>query len=469
MKPEKQAVRWLLILSAAALALVGLGVILANTRQPKEDDKGLKILDREGTVLVTAASRSALYDAEQWAYLELALEEAAAAVAQRENCTEAEAEQRLFRDEYSIYTAFDKAAYEALGAVETTLGDAQDAAAVLTDLQGNILAVRSTDPTNYAKERRSPCSAFKTLSVYVPALEKGTVNWSTLYEDSPYKQLQSDDGSVQDWPLNATRTYSLEQRTVYEALRTSLNTVAVKCLADVGVQSSMEFLQTNFGIPLKEEQHLLETYGQEEVIGNIALGYLETGITPVEMAGYYQIFANGGVYTQPRTVVKILDGDGMPVHFEKPEQKQVIRPETADTMCKLLQGVVSGGGTGADARCPDVEVAGKTGTGDQYADNWFVGITPGYSLTVWHGQSDSNHAEEAFAAAVQSFYELRPEENRKFVTHKNLTQLAYCIHSGKAFSEHCSLIETGYFENADTLPVCVVCGNNQQTGGSNNE
>ena len=471
MKPDKQTVKWLLILSAAALALAGLGFAIGQ--QPKNEDKGLKIFDREGAVLLTAASRSAFYNTEQWAYLELAVEEAAAAVAQRENCTAQEAEQRLFQEGYSIYTAFDKTADEALGAVAATLGGEQDTAAVFADLDGNILAVRSTDKSqkqvNYATQRRSPCSSFKALSVYTPAVEMGKVNWSTLYEDTPYKQIQNDDGTARDWPSNATGTYSEKTVTVYEALRTSLNTVAVKCLADVGVQAAMEFLRTNFGIALKEEQHMLETYGQEEVIGNLALGYLETGITPVEMAGYYQMFANGGLYRQPKTVVKILDTDGAPVYFEKAEQRQVIRPETADTVNKLLQGVVMSGGTGVQARCPDVEIAGKTGTGDHYADNWFVGVTPGYSLAVWHGKSDGNHAAEAFSTAIRSFYQHRPEENRKFVTHKNLTQIAYCVHSGKAFSEHCTLIETGYFENADTLPVCDVCGNNKHTGGSNNE
>ena len=310
---------------------------------------------------------------------------------------------------------------------------------------------------NYAQERRSPYSSFKALSVYTPAIEKGVANWSTMYPDTPYKQLADENGQLRDWPANATGVYSQENLPVYEALRKSLNTVAVKCLADVGVTKSMEFLQTSFGIPLKEEAYVAQNYSEEEVIGNIAMGYLETGITPVEMAGYYQIFANGGVYTEPASVQRICTMDGAEIYTWDRSSKQVISEATADLMNKLLQGVVKPGGTGEAVHCYDVEVAGKTGTGDGHGDNWFVGVTPGYSLAVWHGQNDTNQASEMFAAVVNQLYMLLPDENTKFITHENLNQVAYCAHSGKTVSSACSLIEVGYFKNKDLLPVCDVC------------
>ena len=294
--------------------------------------------------------------------------------------------------------------------------------------------------------------------MYTPAVEKGVANWSTVYKDSPYKQIKNNDGEMLDWPANASGTYSQQNTTVYDALRTSLNTVAVKCLEDVGVAESVTFLQTQLGIPLKQEQQVIDKYGAEEVIGNVALGYLETGITPVEMAGYYQMFANGGFYTSPQAVSKITAQDGTQVYVRKPEQKQVISAATADVMNKLLQGVVDQGGTGSKARCREVEVAGKTGTGDEYADNWFVGITPGYSVAVWHGQSDSNHAAEMFSGVVSDLYTKQPNANRKFITHQNLKQVIYCTVSGKAISKNCTVIDMGYFASKNTPQICDQCG-----------
>ena len=435
-----------------------------NTPEPEETlpRKNLTIYDSQGDPMITTDHYSGIYDQENWAYLELVLEETAAWIAEQESCSMIDAREHLFTRGYQIYTAYDAAAFKALKAIPSRWGtDACHTAAVLTDLKGSIVAAYCCNADgkylNYALERRSPYSSFKALSVYTPAVEQGIVNWSSVYTDSPYKKLKGEDGSLQDWPANASGSYSMEPAVVYDALRKSLNTVAVRCLKDVGVKNAMDFLQNAFGIPLKEETFVLANYGEEEVIGNIALGYLETGITPVEMAGYYQIFANGGFYASPKAVTCIKGEDGTVLYKPENKLKQVISPATADTMNKLLQGVVKTGGTGAAAASRDVEIAGKTGTGDDYADNWFVGVTPGYSLAVWHGSHDSNQAAEMFAAVIQRLYSDLPEGNRKFITHHNLVQIVYCEHSGKAFSENCTRIDVGYYASKDALSVCDAC------------
>lgn len=424
--------------------------------------KAVTLYDAQGNVLVTTETGTEIYELENWAYLEMVLTETVEIIARQKDCSEGEARQRLFTEGYRIYTAFDATAFGALKTVKERWGMTCNTACAITDLKGSLLAVYSTDlkekQINYAIERRSPYSSFKALSVYTPALEKGIASWSSMYMDSPYKQLKNEDGKLQDWPANASGTYSGESLPVYEALRKSLNTVAVKCLKDVGITDSMTFLQDKLGISLTEETYVVKNYGEEEVIGNIALGYLETGITPVEMAGYYQMFANGGSYSVPKTVREIRLEDGAPWYTRQAEAEQVISPGTADTMNKLLQGVVADGGTGESARCGDIAVAGKTGTGDDYADNWFVGVTPGYSLAVWHGQHESNQADQMFAMVIRELYSQLPDANRTFVTHHNLHQIAYCVHSGKAFSAGCTQIEVGYFANKDTLPVCDTCG-----------
>ena len=464
MKKSNQIVISALLL-AALLVIAGVvwllfGQVLGGT-DGNAEGKGMTIFNAKGEEMIIVKTPADIYGSEYWAYLEIVVSEAQEIIAQKENCKTQEAYDRLFADGYQVYTAFDPVAYTALTMVSGGWGETCDTAAVITDLNGGLLAVNSSDvkgrQINYTQERRSPYSSFKALSVYTPAIENEVVNWASMYEDSPYKQLEDKDGQPQGWPANASGTYSQADTTVYDALRKSLNTVAVKCLKDVGITKSMEFLRTNFGIPLKEETYVVQAYGEEEVIGNIALGYLETGITPVEMAGYYQIFANGGVYTAPASIQKICAADGADLYVREQSSKQVISETTADLMNKLLQGVVADGGTGESAQVYDVEIAGKTGTGDNYADNWFVGVTPGYSIAVWHGQHSKNEADDMFAAVIWELYNAMPNANRKFITHKNLHQIVYCAHSGKAVSSACARIDIGYFNRMDALPVCDVC------------
>ncbi|MBE7001720.1 MAG: hypothetical protein E7421_03345 [Ruminococcaceae bacterium] len=450
-----------LVVSVGALWLFFGRLPIPEPEKGNTKNEAITIYDAQGNVLITTNTGVDIYDTEYWAYLEIVLAEMTQIIQQQEQCDTAQARNKLFTQAYQIHTAFDKTAFEALQKVESRWGKNLNTAGAITDLNGNLLAVRCTDTkdkqVNYALERRSPYSSFKALSVYTPAVEQGVANWSTMYVDSPYKQIKDDAGKLEDWPANATGIFSQKKMTVYDALRFSTNTIAVKCLKDVGVTRSVEFLQERLGIPLTQEEYVIEKYGEEEVIGNIALGYLEVGITPVEMAGYYQMFANGGSYIPPKTVQTVNLKDSSVWYTRKEEPKQVISSATADTMNKLLQGVVAAGGTGAMAQCSGVDVAGKTGTGDNYADNWFVGVTPGYSLALWHGQHDTNQAEEMFAAVIENLYSKLPNANRKFVTHHNLYQIAYCVHSGKAFSSECTLIDVGYFASKDTLPVCETC------------
>ena len=449
------------------LALVAGGcaiwLLLSKPEAPPGSTGGnaVTVYDARGNVLLSTNTTYDIYDAEQWAYLEIVLAEMTELIAEKEDCSLAQAREQLFAQAYQIRTSFDSTVFESLKVLGSGWGETCNTAGAVTDLNGSLLAVYCTDTegirTNYALERRSPYSSFKALSVYTPAIEQKLINWSTMYQDSPYKQIKDENGNLRDWPSNATNRYTGENMTVYDALCQSVNTVAVKCLADVGVQSSIDFLQESFAIPMKQEEAAAKDYGEEEVIGSIALGYLEEGVTPVEMAGYYQIFANGGRYTAPKSVTKITGADGSSIYTRQTELKQVIRPATADTMNKLLQGVLESGGTGDAITFRDVEIAGKTGTGDDFQDNWFVGVTPGYSLAVWHGTYTSNQAPQLFSAAVRALYKTQPEAPQSFALHQKLQQMAYCVYSGHAFGPNCTDIAAGYFENAEVLPECSTC------------
>ena len=455
----------LAVRSALALAVSACLLLGGCAKAPPVQGKEVTITDSGGNVLAKANSEGKLFESEYRNYIEIVYDEALQLLIRQEGCTREEAKQLLFAKEHQIKTAFDPDAHKALSTLEIVWKDSCAIGAAITDLQGNLLAAGSVDPAgqnkNYALERRSPCSSFKALSVYTPAVERGVVHWSTLFEDSPYKQL-TENGTDRDWPANATGKYSMANTPVSDAVSQSLNTVAVKCLKELGVEESIAFLQNRFGIPLEEEEYVLKAYGEEELLGSIALGYPETGITPVEMAGYYQIFGNGGIYTAPRTILSVTAGEET-LYQQEAAGRQAVTPETADIMNKLLQGVVARGGTGERASCSGIEVAGKTGTGENNQDNWFVGVTPAYTLAVWHGEHSENDASEMFSAVMQALYDTKPNAPTKFVSHATLQQIAFCEESGMAYSPDCDMIKVGYYSNKEALPLCEQCGKEEGT------
>lgn len=422
--------------------------------------KEVKIYGKDNEVFATINSASLekvkLEDENYRAYLELILDEALQVISEAKECSKEKAEKILFDEKYAIYTSFDKKVYNSLkDTYKNYEKNVMSFGSAVTDTKGNLLAVYSGGNTegdyiNYATTRTAPYSSLKPLSVYAPALEKGTISWSKTYEDSPIKQIEQENGSKRDWPANASNSYSNEQVFVYDAVKQSLNTVAVKCLQEYGVENSIRFLKENFNISLAFEESRIHTLGEDEIIGNIALGYLYDGVSPVEMAGYYQSFATGGIYTEPKTVTKICDAQGETLYERKQEGNMVMNYETAFVMNQLLQGVVTRGGTGEAAHCEGVQIGGKTGTGSE--GNWFVGFTPEYTCAVWHGKElMKNQAAEMFSKAVSQFTH---NEKASFPECKTVKISAYCLESGKLFSGNCRKVDKGYYTSLDTTERC---------------
>lgn len=301
------------------------------------------------------------------AYLDMVIEEAA---------------ERYGMDEqdltsgYKIYTGMIPAAQKTL---ENTLKNdyllkahpGLDAGATILDPKtGEIVAVgggRSylSGYLNRALLPKQPGSSIKPISVYAPAVEEKGYTEYTPVLDAPI--------TVNGWsPQNYSRSYSgwVPLRTV--AAR-SLNAATVRLLHEVvGVETGAEYAQ-KMGLPLKKEDRYLAP---------LALGGLTEGVNTVQMAGAYSAFANDGKIIEPHTIRKIEDWDGDEVKPKKePEERQVFSPQTARVMTKILKGVVEGG-TGWNARIPGWEVAGKTGTTQNYKEAWFVGYTPRFVMAT---------------------------------------------------------------------------------------
>lgn len=417
----------------------------------------LKILSSDGAVIAEYKSLKAMLKDENSAYLEIVANEAADIIAKVQKCNEKQAKKQLFKGEYTVYTAFDSDINKKLKDACVSYDGEMNVGSAVTDLNGQLVAVYSTpskDGENYATIKTDPCSAFKPLSVYAPAIDEGIIYWSSRYEDSPYKQVKGEDGFWRDWPKNANNVYTKRYAYIFQAIKESINTVAVKCLADYGVNNSVEFLEKNFDIALSYEKYTSSVYGEDEIIGNIALGSLRKGVSPLDMAGYYQIFANGGSYTEPRAILKICDAKGNEIYKREAESKAVIKGSTSELMNRLLREVVTADGTGSKAAVEGIEIAGKTGTDEVGGNNWFVGVTPQYSCSVWHSDSTKNIAAEIYSKAVKSIYEAKPTAVKSFTYSQGLMSVAYCTETGKMAKAGCILIRLGYYTQDNVPDLC---------------
>ncbi len=241
---------------------------------------------------------------------------------------------------------------------------------------------------NFATQtRRQPGSAIKPLVSYAPALMEG---------------YRSND-MIQDVPTNfgdyTPSNYGGRYHgwvTLEESLVRSLNVPAVALLREIGIDKGMELARAA-GLPLTNEDRTLA----------VALGGLSRGVSPLNMAQAYTMFANNGVWSEAHAITEIFDYDGRLLYRARPNQKQLITPETAYEMTLMMQKVVTQG-TGTQARM-DRPVAGKTGTTqlpdtpefrdangrviEGTRDAWFVGYTPGLTAAIWLGypNTDRDH------------------------------------------------------------------------------
>ena len=229
--------------------------------------------------------------------------------------------------------------------------------------------------------QRQPGSSFKPIFDYGPAIEN--LKWSTghLIDDQP--TTYSNGQPIQNWDHQYHGML-----TIRTALQESYNIPALLTLRAVGLSNAQSFAE-KLGI----------TFPQNQVYESYAIG--SNLVNPLEMAGAYSAFGNGGIYNQPTFVDKVVYPDGKVVNF-KPQPKRVMHDYTAYMITDMLRTVVHSG-TGTAANVPWLDVAGKTGTTNfddktiaQFGypanatnDSWFCGYTPQYTMAVWTGYPEN--------------------------------------------------------------------------------
>lgn len=243
---------------------------------------------------------------------------------------------------------------------------------------GNLGFNRATDAM------RQPGSTFKVLASFLPFIDTGG-GLVDCFNDQPY---EFENGTpVKNW-YSGYRGWS----SIRDAIRDSMNIIAVETITDVTPEKAFEYLEKmGFTTLVKKE-----TSSDGEIFSDVqqatALGGLTYGITNLEITAAFASIANMGTYEKPVYYSKVYDHDGnLVIDNTDPtaNAKEICKKTTAYQLIDAMKDVVtSGTGTAAKLATGGV-AAGKTGTTSNNYDHWFCGMTPYYTASVWFGY-DSN-------------------------------------------------------------------------------
>lgn len=221
---------------------------------------------------------------------------------------------------------------------------------------------------------RQPGSSFKPF-IYSASLEKG-LSPSTIINDAP---ISFDGGQTggQPWePKNYDGKYD-GPITMRKGLMKSKNMVSIRILHKIGAKYGQEYA-TRFGFDADKNPPYL----------TLALG--AGAVTPLQMAGAYAVFANGGYKVNPYLISRITDANGTTLSEVKPdragdEANRVIDARNAFLMNNMLRDVVKGGTAVKAMSLKRTDLAGKTGTTNDSFDAWFAGYQPNIVGIAWIG------------------------------------------------------------------------------------
>ncbi len=317
---------------------------------------------------------------------------------------------------------------------------------------GHILAMtggRNFDETKYnraVQARRQPGSAFKPF-LYTAAIDNGYTTVDKLL-NQPVVVINPD-GSRWD-PENYEKDFG-GPTTLRDALRGSINLVAVRLIQEIGPRVVAEYA------------HRMGITTQLRPFPTLALGTSE--VIPLELVSAYSVFANQGVRVEPVSIIRIEDRFGNVIYETHPRRREVLSKATAYIMTNMLESVVNSG-TGQRIRSSFQfydTAAGKTGTTNNYTDAWFVGFTPRLTAGVWvglddpqltlgHGESGAMAALPIWASFMKTVYDTLKLPDATFQQPSDVVRLQICMDSGKLATNFCPKVTTEVF-NAKYHPT----------------
>ncbi len=221
---------------------------------------------------------------------------------------------------------------------------------------------------------RQAGSSFKPF-IYSASLEKGFTAASVI-NDAPLTFSASQTGSESWEPKNFDGKFEGPMR-MRTALAKSKNLVSVRILQSITPQYAQDYIG-RFGFDPKMHPPYL----------TMALG--AGNVTPLQMLGAYSIFANGGYKVTPYFIDRVVDNKGRVVMATEPQvagdsAEPAIDPRNAFIMSSLMRDVVRMGTAARAMRLNRNDLAGKTGTTNDFIDAWFCGFQPNLVAVAWMG------------------------------------------------------------------------------------
>jgi peptidoglycan glycosyltransferase len=277
----------------------------------------------------------------------------------------------------------------------STFGFSQGAIVTVDSSTGSILAMvggtdfRSSQFNRAVQAKRQPGSTFKVFA-YTAAIEQGI---------SPGRGYSCSAFRWQGFTYRPCRT-GVDSLSIATGLALSENPIALRVARDVGLDKVVTMARR------------LGVRSELDPVPGLVLG--QSVVNVLEMTGAFGTLSNNGVWNRPHAISRILDsGDckdpedlktcRVIYSFDQDQEanKKVLNPDVADTMTRLLRGVVTNG-TGRSAAIGLGE-AGKTGTTDKNVDLWFVGYIPSRRLStgVWLGNDNNAPTSGSSAQAAQ--------------------------------------------------------------------
>ncbi|MBU9195342.1 PBP1A family penicillin-binding protein [Burkholderia gladioli] len=221
---------------------------------------------------------------------------------------------------------------------------------------------------------RQPGSSFKPF-IYSAALAKGFAPASVI-DDLPLEIPASYPGGPVWRPRESGAL--LGPIALREGLARSKNLVAVRVLRAIEPAYAKDYIVRAFGLR------------SDLIVPNLPMALGAGALTPLQMATGYASFANGGFRVQPYLIAKIQDGAGQVLFEAAPARAgagapRVISAANSYLMTDMLRRAAMHGTGAATNALKRGDLAGKTGTTNNYRDGWFAGYQRQLATVVWMG------------------------------------------------------------------------------------
>ncbi|MCI5649656.1 MAG: PBP1A family penicillin-binding protein [Fusicatenibacter sp.] len=284
-----------------------------------------------------------------------------------------------------------------------------------------------------------PGSTFKILATYGPALDLGKITLSTVIEDEAYNYENGQ-------PVRNSDGRYHGDVTVREAIVHSYNIPAVKTLTELTPEAGFEYLS---------KLGFTRLNAADDAIQPLAIGGMHNGVSNLELTAAYACIANGGKYNTPIFYTKVTDSKGnVLIDNTNHTATQVFKSSTASLLTSVMEDVVKRG-TGTACQIPNMHVAGKTGTTNEYKDLVFAGYTPYYTATIWTAydshaafpESNREFHKKLWAKVMTRIHEGLPDV--EFQLSSTVKEVTICTESGLLARSDCPSKTVEYYALAD--------------------